>query len=463
VPPFTVQDIVRATQGALVTGDLAVPVTGVAIDSRSLGVGEAYFAIRGHRLDGHAFLAEAASRGAACLVVHSLHDDTPGSVPLVLVEDTTRSLGRLAAYHRARFAVPVVAVTGSNGKTTTKELVAAVLATRFNVLKPAGSFNNQWGLPLTLLRLAPEHQALVLELGTNRPGEIAYLAELARPTIGVVTTVAAVHTEFLGSLDGVRVEKASLVRAIPPEGWVALNADDPRVAGMARDAKGRVITYGHALNAQVRAAGDVVEDAAGVTFALEVAGARRDVTLRLAGRHNVTNALAAAAVGSALGFTLDEITHGLAAARPVAGRCVWRVAGDVRILDDTYNANPVSLRAALETAAAGRAGAGGRLVVVLGDMLELGAITDDAHREAGRAIVASGADELVGVGRQALLAVEAARAAGLAAAHHATTFEDTVAHLLKRLAPGDTLLVKGSRGMRLERVVDALVARLARE
>ena len=138
MPPFTVQDIVRATQGALVTGDLAVPITGVAIDSRSLGVGEAYFAIRGHRLDGHAFLAEAASRGAACLVVHSLHDDTPGSVPLVLVEDTTRSLGQLAAYHRARFAVPVVAVTGSNGKTTTKELVAAVVATRFNVLKPAG-------------------------------------------------------------------------------------------------------------------------------------------------------------------------------------------------------------------------------------------------------------------------------------------------------------------------------------
>src|SRR5205814_10158714 len=231
----------------------------------------------------------------------------------------------------ARFSIPVVAVTGSNGKTTTKELIASVLGTRWRVLKPTASFNNQWGLPLTLLRLAPEDEALVLELGTNRPGEIAYLAELARPTVGVVTTVAAVHTEFLGSLDGVRVEKASLVRAIPPEGWVALNADDPRVAGMARDAKGRVITYGHALNAQVRAAGDVVEDAAGVTFALEVAGARPAVTLRPPARHNVTNALAAAAVGSALGFTLDEITHGLAAARPVAGRCVWRVAGDVRI------------------------------------------------------------------------------------------------------------------------------------
>ncbi len=193
MPPFTVQDIVRATQGALVTGDLAVPVSGVSIDSRTLGVGEAYVAIRGHRLDGHSFLADAASRGASCLVVHSLHDDTPASVPLVLVEDTTRSLGLLAAYHRARFYV----------------------------LKPAGSLNNQWGLPLTLLRLGPEHEVLVLELGTNRPGEIAYLAGLARPTIGAVTNVAAVHTEFLGSLDGVREEKAALVRAVPPEGWVA--------------------------------------------------------------------------------------------------------------------------------------------------------------------------------------------------------------------------------------------------
>ncbi len=463
MPLFTVQDIVRATQGALVAGDLAVPVTGVAIDSRTLGVGEAFFAIRGYRLDGHAFLAEAASRGASCLVVHSLRDDVPANVPLVLVEDTTTSLGLLAAYHRARFSIPVVAVTGSNGKTTTKELVAAVLGTRRQVLKPAGSFNNQWGLPLTLLRLAPEHEALVLELGSQHPGEIAALAGLAKPTIGIVTTVAHAHTEFLGSLDGVREEKAALVRAIPPEGWVALNADDPRVAGMAKDVRARVVTYGRAASAQVRAAGDVVEDDRGLAFTLETDGARQAVTLALAGRHNVTNALAAAAVGTVLGFSAAEIARGLASAQPVAGRCVWREAGDVRILDDTYNANPVSLRAALETVAARRAAVGGRLVVVLGEMLELGTITDDAHCEAGRAVVAAGASELVGVGRHALLAVEAARAAGLEDAYHAMTFEDTVARLLKRLVAGDTVLVKGSRGVRLERVVDALVARLARE
>ena len=266
---FSVQDIVRATQGALVTGDLSVPVTGVSIDSRTLIVGDAFFAIVGHRLDGHAFLGEAAGRGAACIVVHALPDDVPASVPVVLVDDTTRALGRLAAWHRAKFAVPVVAITGSIGKTTAKELTAAVLATRWHVLKPASSFNNQWGLPLTLLRLGPEHQAAVVELGTNQRGEIATLAAIARPTVGVVTVVAPVHTEFLGSIEGVREEKAALVRALGPDGVAVLNADDPRVASMARDCAGRVVTYGLAAGATVRAAGDVVDGETGLRFTLE--------------------------------------------------------------------------------------------------------------------------------------------------------------------------------------------------
>jgi UDP-N-acetylmuramoyl-tripeptide--D-alanyl-D-alanine ligase len=469
MPAFTVQDIVRATQGALVAGDLAVPVTGVSIDSRNLGVGEAFVAIRGHRLDGHQFLAEAAGRGASCLVVHSLPDDVPANVPLVLVEDTTRALGLLGAWHRSRFAIPVVAVTGSNGKTTTKELIAAVLGTHWRVLKPAASFNNQWGLPLTLLRLTAEHEAVVVEIGTNQPGEIAALAAIAQPTVGVVTTVAAVHTEFLGSIAGVYQEKAALPRAVGPEGWVALNADDPRVAGMARETRAHVVTYGRAPGARVRAVGEVLapsipEVGDGLAFTLEVDGERRAVRLRLSGRHNVGNALAAAAVGVALGLDLDDIARGLGEAEAVAGRCVWRRAGQVLILDDTYNANPVSMQAALETAAARRAAepAPRRLVAVLGDMLELGPTAEEAHRELGRAAAAAGADEVVGVGRWALLAVEAARAAGVPDAQHVTTFEDTVAHLLKRLAPGDVVLVKGSRGMRMERVVDALLARLAR-
>jgi UDP-N-acetylmuramyl pentapeptide synthase len=272
--------------------------------------------------------------------------------------------------------------------------------------------------------------------------------------------VAAVHTEFLGSLDGVREEKAGLVRALGADGLAILNADDPRVAGMARETRARVVTYGRSGTADVRAVGDIVDDERGLTLTLETNGQRETVTLALAGRHNVGNALAAAAAGVALGLPLADVARGLADVRPVAGRCVWKRAGEVAILDDTYNASPVSVRAALDTVSAHRRGR--RVIVVLGDMLELGAITDDAHREVGRQVAALPADELIGVGRAMQLAVEAAREAGLAEARHLSTFEDTVAHLLKRVVAGDLVLVKGSRGMRMERVVDALVARLAR-
>jgi UDP-N-acetylmuramoyl-tripeptide--D-alanyl-D-alanine ligase len=455
--PFTVQDIVRATQGALVTGDLSVPVTGVSIDSRTLIVGDAFFAIVGHRLDGHAFLGEAVGRGAACVLVHALPDDVPANVPVVLVEDTTRALGRLAAWHRSKFRVPVVAITGSIGKTTAKELTAAVMGVRFNVLKPASSFNNQWGLPLTLLRMNAEHQGAVVELGTNQRGEIATLAAIARPTIGVVTVVAPVHTEFLGSLEGVREEKAALVRALGTDDVAVLNADDARVASMARESAARVITYGLAAGADVRAVGDVVDGETGLRFTLEAGGRRTTVALTLSGRHNVTNALAAAAVGVALGFDLDDIARGLGEARAAARRGQWLVAGDITILDDTYNASPTSVRAALDMLATRRRGR--RAVVVLGDMLELGGLTDDAHREIGRAVAALPADEFVGLGRACALAVEAARSAGIAEAYHARSYDDAVGHLVKRLTAGDVVLVKGSRGMRMERVVDALVAR----
>lgn len=471
MPRFTVQDLVRATHGALVGGDLGIPVTGVSIDSRTLSVGEAFVAIKGYRLDGHAFLSEAAARGASCLVVHHLPDELPATAPVVLVDDTTRALGRLAAFHRSRFDLPVVAVTGSNGKTTTKEMLAALLGTRWTVLKPDGSLNNQWGLPLTLLRLSPDHQALVVELGTNQPGEIASLASLCRPTVGVVTTVAAAHTEAFKTLEGVRAEKAALVRAIPADGAVVLNSDDPLVRAMAAQARGRVFMAGFGPRAQVRAVGDILERAGAIVFTLEIEGRRRAVKLAFSGRHNVTNALLSAGAGVALGLSFDEIVAGLEAARPLKGRMIWRRAGSVRILDDTYNANPASVGAALDAVAVAPRAPGdsvadgtspgrGRLLVALADMLELGGFAPEAHREVGRRVADLGAAAFVGTGPLMRHAVDAAREAGLLDSHHVETFEDTVALLLKRLGPGDTLLVKGSRRMRMERVVDTLVARL---
>jgi len=461
MPAFTIEDIVRGTRGALLGGDLGIAVAGISIDTRSLGVGGAFFAIRGERLDGHAFLREAVGRGAACLVIHAVPDDLPPGVPVVLVDETTKALGRLGAWHRQRFTLPVAAVTGSNGKTTTKEMMAAVLGALGPVLKPESSFNNQWGLPLTLLKLTAEHRAATLELGTNRPGEIAALAEIARPTLAAVTTVSSAHTEYLGSLDDVRQEKSALVRAIPAAGAVVLNADDPRVFAMGAASPARIWTFSAQGTADIRAAGVISETPEGVGFTLETSEGRRAVRLRFAGRHNVTNALAAAGVGAALGLPLERIAQGLEAARPVKGRCVWRRAGALRILDDTYNANPVSVRAALDTL--GTSAGDARRVVVLGDMLELGPIAEVEHRAMGRAVAASGAAEFVGLGRAARTAVDAAREAGLAESHHAETFEDTVARLLKRLAPGDAVLVKGSRGMRMERIVDALLARFGGE
>ena len=464
MPAFTIGDIVRGSGGALLGGDLGIAVAGISIDSRSLGVGEAFFAIRGERLDGHGFLRDAVGRGAACLVIHSVPDDLPPGVPVVLVDETTKALGRLAAWHRQRFSIPVAAVTGSNGKTTTKEMMAAVLGVLGPVLKPESSFNNQWGLPLTLLKLTAEHRAAALELGTNRPGEIAALAEIARPTIAAVTTVSSAHTEFLGSLEDVQREKSALVRIIPAGGAVVLNADDPRVLAMAAASPARVWTFsafGSARGAADIRAGEIDDTPEGVSFALETSQGRRALRLHFAGRHNVTNALAAAGVGVALGLPLEQIVQGLEAARPAKGRCVWRRAGALRILDDTYNANPMSVRAALDTL--GTSAGGMRRVVVLGDMLELGPIAEAEHRAIGRAVAASGTAEFVGLGRSCRTAVEAAREAGLAESHHAETFEDTVAHLLKRLAPGDAVLVKGSRGMRMERVVDALLARFGGE
>jgi UDP-N-acetylmuramoyl-tripeptide--D-alanyl-D-alanine ligase len=461
VPTLSLAELIRGTRGALVGGHPEAVVRGVSIDSRTCAPGDAFFAIQGHHRDGHAFVADARARGAGAAVVSRPPGELalPGDFPVVLVEDTTAALQRLAAFHRDRLALPVVAITGSMGKTTTKELAALVLARRYRVLKAAGSFNNQWGLPLTLLTLEPTHEAAVLELGMNAFGEIAALARLARPSVGVVTAIAPAHLAGVGTLEGVQKAKGELVEAIPLDGVVVLNADDPLVLALARAARGRVVTYGQAAAADVRL-GAVTVAPDGLAFTLTAGGARADVRLPLAGRHNAWNATAAAVVGTALGVPLEAAAAALAGAAPVRGRLHWRSAGGVRILDDTYNANPASLRAALDALAARP---GGRIWVVFGDMLELGPAGDTAHAEAGRWIAAAGAAGLATTGVAARRTGEAARDAGCPDVAAGETPEAAAAHVAARVAPGDRVLVKGSRGMRMERAAEALVRHLGGE
>jgi len=301
----------------------------------------------------------------------------------------------------------------------------------------------------------PEHKALALELGANTPGEIASLAVISRPTVGAVTVVSSAHMEFFGSLDGVAEEKSALVRAIPPTGRWCSTPTTPR-ARHAHAEPGAGALLRHAPRGRRLRGGPAEDDGDGLRFTLAAGTVERPVRLNFAGRHNVVNALAAAGIGLALGLTLEQVARGLEAARPAKGRCVWRRAGALRILDDTYNANPTSVSAALVTLGAATEARGGwRCWATCSSW----ARSARPRTVTWRAVAASGAAEFVGMGRWASTAVEAARQAGLAESHHVTTFEDTVALLLKRLAPGDAVLVKGSRGMRMERVVDALVAR----
>ncbi|HLC42382.1 MAG TPA: UDP-N-acetylmuramoyl-tripeptide--D-alanyl-D-alanine ligase, partial [Methylomirabilota bacterium] len=365
-----------------------------------------------------------------------------------------QALGRLAAYYRQQVSIPVVAITGSNGKTTTKEMTAQVLAMRWRVLKSEGSFNNQWGVPLTLLRLSSEHEALVVELGTSGFGEISYLASLVRPTHAVVTSIGPAHLEAFGSLAGVQKAKGELVEALGADGTAVLNADDPLVLALREKVKGQAFTFGRSPEAHVRAFDITRAPGAGLRFTIDLAGERHPVHLAFEGAHNVYNALAAALVGSLLGLEGREIVQGLEAARPQKGRLVWRSAGSIRILDDSYNANPASVRAALETLMAGNSG---RALVALGNMEELGAAAQESHREIGRYAGQLGVTALVTVGSLAALAAEAAEGNGCRLVRAVQTVEEAVHCLTDWLQPGDRLLVKGSRIMQMDRIVETLL------
>jgi len=471
---FTEREVLAATGGQLVRAGGPPVFDGVSTDTRAVTSGALFVALKGDRFDAHDFLADAFAKGAAGAVVRR-GAAAPPSGALIEVDDTLAALGALARFHRARFAVPVGVVAGSNGKTTTKEMVAAILRTRGPALATEGNLNNEIGVPLTLLRLGEEHRAAVVELGMSGRGELARLTAIARPDAGVVTLVAEEHLEFLKDLDGVAAAEGELYAGLLPGAVAVVNADDSRcVAQASRAAAGiRRISFGKSSEADVRLLRVTPFGVEGQEIGLEGeegegdAGAgrlrlgsnlqRRRVNVRLSfvGEHNAMNAAAAAALARALSFSWEEIASGLSAARPYAHRSrIVETDGGLTLLDDCYNANPSSMAAALRMlrSVAGK----GRAVAVLGDMLELGAGEEAEHRALGERAVAA-AQLLVFFGPRSAAAFEAARD-GRAEAEHFLEIEPLVGWLRPRLRAGDAVLVKGSRGMKLERVVDALMA-----
>lgn len=455
----------------------AVAFGGVTVDSRCCRPGDLFVALPGERHDGHDFIAEALAAGCRGVLARSdrvgaaqrdafalrtlawtgaeWEESGPAEAAavLVLVPDTLEALQRLAAIWRSRFTPQVIGITGSVGKSSTKELLAAVLSQRMPTLKSERSYNNEIGLPLTLLALREEHRAVVVEMGTYGPGEIALLSEIARPQIGVVTNVSHSHLERMGTLEAIACAKAELPAALPADGLAVLNGDEPLVRAMASVTAAPVCLYGLAPDCDLR--GDQVQShgLAGFSFCVYEGGEARRLHCALPGRHNVHNALAAVAVARHLGLSWEEVAAGLQDTRahlrllPVPG------VGESTLLDDTYNASPYSCRAALDLLAE----MPGRKIAVLGDMYELGAFEEEGHRQVG-GWAAEVVAELYTLGPRARWIAQAALARGLPPdrVHQAETHEQVVQMLSGHLQAGDVVLIKGSRAMEMERIVAAL-------
>jgi UDP-N-acetylmuramoyl-tripeptide--D-alanyl-D-alanine ligase len=441
---------VQSATGVQTATSLNQRVTGWSNDSRTLAPGDLYFAIRGERFDGHAFVEDAFRRGAIAAVVDepvNAHDQTILHVP-----DTLRALQSLAHCARRQWGRALVAVTGSAGKTTTKEVIAALLGTRFQIGKTIGNLNNHIGLPLTLLRIPDNAEAAVVEMGMNHAGEIRQLAAIAAPDIGVITNVGYAHIEAFDSIDGIAAAKRELIESLPPYGTAVLNADDERVRRFREVHRGRVITYGFSPDADVRVTNAQIGSES-VAFTVE--GVRFESNL--AGRHSISNILAGLAVARA--FELDfhslvDAVRALAPGKMRGERSQWR---GITILDDSYNSNPEAVRNMIDVL---REEPAQRRIAVLGEMLELGHMAESLHRDVGAYVARAGVDVLVGVRGVSRLMVEQAKQAGLA--NHAALFFDDPdaagAFLRGFVRPGDAILFKGSRGTQVERALATMEA-----
>lgn len=451
-----IADIIHA-EGDVTTNVVA---HGYSIDSRTLAAGDLFFAVRGERVDGHDFAEAALANGAAAAVVSMRWLPPPTMDPCKLLRvpetDTDCVLGsmqKLARAVRRMWGKRVIGVTGSAGKTTTKECIAAVLAARFRVLKTEGNLNNHFGLPLQLLRLKPEHDMAVLEMGMNHAGEIAALCRIAEPNWGVVSNVAAVHLEFFeDGIEGIAAAKRELVESLPTEGLAFLNGDDPRVRAFGAGREGRAVLFGTQGSCQVRGL-DVEEmGLAGTRFSVRSGDQQHPLHLRLLGRHNVLNALAAVAVGAASDVPLATCCEVLASLRPTDKRGTLLEWHGAQLIDDCYNSNPHALQSMIATLANSEAT---RRILIAGEMLELGPEAARLHAECGRAAALAGIDLILGVRGVAEDMVAAATDAGAEATFFETP-DAAGAWMRASLRPGDLVLLKASRGVRLERALNAL-------
>jgi UDP-N-acetylmuramoyl-tripeptide--D-alanyl-D-alanine ligase len=454
---LSTETVLEATGGVLIQGDAQPSFTGVSTDSRSIKPGELFFALRGGNFDGHRFFPEAMQRGGKGAVVQGeIEPLADRTIPIIKVTDTLQALGDLAHLWRKRHPIPLIAVVGSNGKTTTKEMAAAILGKRHKVMKNPGNLNNLIGLPLSLLKMNATFHVAILEMGMNRQGEILRLTRIAEPGLGILTNIGPVHLEGLGSIEGIMEAKGELLKGMGEEGRVIFNADDPRVVELSQGFAGSKTAFGVHNRADWMATDIRIQEDGRVSFHIQGPAGKIPVSLKLLGRHQVYNALAAAAATALLGATMKDIQEGLEVFPPPPMRMELVTLGKgIRVINDAYNANPRSMDAALLTLAEVT---GKRKIAVLGDMWELGEYAEQAHRELGQAIQERGVDLLFLLGNFAPLVAEGATEAGMdpqaiyiGKDHHAVSL-----HLAGILKEGDWVLVKGSRIMKMEEIIKEL-------
>jgi len=453
---LSIFQIAEFAEAPVLSGDGNALIERISTDSRTIKRGELFVALRGENFDGHKFVESVVKTGAAGAIVDlNWKGGIPANFAVIRAEDTLQAYQNLAAHYRKSLSLKVHAITGSNGKTSTKDFAAAVLARRFRVTKTQGNFNNHVGLPRTMLEATSEDEVAVWEIGMNHPGEVAMLAKLAAPDTAIITNIGVAHIEFMGSREAIAAEKGALAQAIGTEGTVILNADDPFSEGIAARTSAKVIFAG-TTEGTVRAS-EITQSAAGTNFTILEGAHRCRAQLPVPGLHMVQNALLAVAAGRVFGLSLEDCAAGLAAAPLTKARLQIKEIGGVQFIDDSYNANPDSMKAALRTLV--ELDADGKRIAVLGEMRELGEESVRDHREVGETAAELGVDQLIAIGDMAAAIAEAAHNAGLPNTSVVRSTSEAAQLLGEIAAPGDLILVKGSRGAHTEQVIETFEIR----